>query len=88
VLFDCEPPKPRIERVRVVNMNASTRGQKPSLETRDAYLDRERVKSELKVLLPEDAKEAYRSRHPRQTLKIRAVSFDLVETEVGHASIQ
>src|ERR1700687_3045362 len=61
VLFDCEPPKPRIEAVRVVDMNASNSWAEFAAlfcETREAYLDHERAKSELKGLMPEDAKEA------------------------------
>jgi hypothetical protein len=61
VLFDCEPPKPRIEAVRVVDMGGSnswTEFASLFLRTRDAHLDHERAKTELKVLMPEDAKEA------------------------------
>jgi hypothetical protein len=55
--FDCEPPKPRIEAVRVVDMNASNSWAEFATlfrETRPAHLEHERAKSELKVLLPED----------------------------------
>src|ERR1700730_6629629 len=61
VLFDCEPPKPRIEAVRVVDMNASNSWAEFAAlfcETREAHADHERAKSELKGLMPEDAKEA------------------------------
>jgi hypothetical protein len=86
VLFDCEPPKPRIEGVRVVNMNASNSWTETLyLETRDAHLDRERAKSELKVLY---AKEAIGHGIRAKRSKSGAVSFDLVEMEVSHASVQ
>src|SRR5216683_1045757 len=58
VLFDCEPPKPRIEAVRVVDMNASNSWAEFAglfCETRGAHTDHERAKSELKGLMPEDA---------------------------------
>jgi predicted phage-related endonuclease len=90
-LFDCEPPKPRIEAVRVVDMNASNSwAEFASLfrETHGAHADHERAKSELKVLMPEDAKEAMGHGIRAKRSKSGAVSFDLVEMEVSHASVQ
>ena len=57
-------------------------------ETREAHADRERAKSELKGLMPEDAKEAMGHGIRAKRSKSGAVSFDLVEREVGHASVQ
>jgi predicted phage-related endonuclease len=91
VLFDCEPPKPRIEAVRVVDMNASNSwADFASLfcETRQAHADHERAKSELKALMPEDAKEARGHGIRAKRSKSGAISFDLVEMEAGHASLQ
>jgi hypothetical protein len=91
VLFDCEPPKPRIEAVRVIDMNASNSWAEFAtlyLETRDAHLDHERSKSELKALMPEDAKEAMGHGIRAKRSKSGAVSFDLVDMEVSHASVQ
>jgi predicted phage-related endonuclease len=91
VLFDCEPPKPRIEAVRVVDMNTSNSWSKfASLfcETRNAHADHERAKSELKNLIPEDAKEAVGHGLRAKRSKSGAISFDLVQREAGHASIQ
>jgi predicted phage-related endonuclease len=90
-LFDCEPPKPRIEAVRVVDMNASNSwAEFASLfcETRDAHADHERAKTVLKGLMPEDAKEAMGHGIRAKRSKSGAVSFDLVEMEASHASIQ
>jgi predicted phage-related endonuclease len=90
-LFDCEPPKPRIEAVRVVDMNASNSWAEYAglfCETRNAHADHERAKSELKGLMPEDAKEAIGHGIRAKRSKSGAVSFDLVEMEVGHASVQ
>src|SRR5450759_3095903 len=91
VLFDCEPPKPRIEAVRVVDMNASNSWAEFAglfRDTQDAHTDHERAKSELKALMPEDAKEAMGHGIRAKRSKSGAVSFDLVEMEVGHASVQ
>jgi hypothetical protein len=91
MLFDCEPPKPRIEAVRVVDMNASNSWAEFATlfcQTRAAHADHERAKSELKALMPEDAKEAMGHGIRAKRSKSGAVSFDLVEREVGHASVQ
>src|ERR1700685_827583 len=90
-LFDCEPPKPRIEAVRVVDMNASNSWAEFAglfCDTRKAHAEHERAKSELKGLMPEDAKEAMGHGIRAKRSKSGAVSFDLVEMEVGHASVQ
>jgi predicted phage-related endonuclease len=60
-LFDCEAPKPRIQAVRVVDMNASNfwaEFARLFRDTQQAHADHERAKSEFKGLMPEDAKEA------------------------------
>jgi predicted phage-related endonuclease len=60
-LFGVDPPKPRIEAVRTVDMSASnTWGEFAAVfrNTRQAFLNHERSKAELKALMPEDAKEA------------------------------
>ncbi|MFG3591852.1 YqaJ viral recombinase family protein [Bradyrhizobium sp. RDI18] len=91
VLFDCEPPKPRIEAVRVVDMSASNSWAEFAglfLETREAHTNHERARSELKGLMPEDAKEAMGHGIRARRSKSGAVSFDLVEMEVSRASIQ
>src|SRR2546429_990235 len=90
-LFDCEPPKPRIEAVRVIDMTASNSWAEFAgqfRETRAAYLEHERAKTELKTLMPEDAKEAIGHGIRAKRSKSGAVSFDLVETETAHASLQ
>ena len=60
-LFGIEPPKPRIEAVRVVDMTASNSWAEFAavfLQTRDAHAQHDKAKAELKGLMPEDAKEA------------------------------
>lgn len=89
-LFDCEPPKPRIEAVRVVDMSASNSWAEFAslyLETRKAHLDHERAKTELKVLMPEDAKEAMGHGIRTKRSKSGAVTFDVVDMEGTHASL-
>lgn len=90
-LFDCEPPKPRIEAVRVVDMSASNSWAEFAslyLVTRDAHLQHERAKTELKVLMPEDAKEAMGHGIRAKRSKSGAVTFDLVDVEGTDASLQ
>jgi predicted phage-related endonuclease len=90
-LFDCEPPKPRIEAVRVVDMNASNSWAEFAglfRDTYNAHSDHERAKGELKGLMPEDAKEAMGHGIRAKRSKSGAVSFDLVEMEAAHASVQ
>ena len=90
-MFDCEPPKPRIEAVRVVDMNPSNSWAELAglfCETRKAHADHERAKNELKALVPEDAKEAAGHGVRAKRSKSGAISFDLVQAEDSHASIQ
>jgi len=58
-LFGVEPPRPRIEAVRIVDMSASNSWAEFAgvfRSTRSAFLEHERAKVELKGLIPEDAK--------------------------------
>ena len=91
VLFDCEPPRPRIEAVRVVDMNASNSWAEFAglfCVTRQAHDEHERAKSELRALMPEDAKEAIGHGIRAKRSKSGAISFDLFGTEASHASLQ
>src|SRR5438105_2937124 len=59
-VFGVEPPRAPIEAVRVVDMSASNSWAELAgvfLRTRDAYAEHERAKSDLKGLVPGDAKE-------------------------------
>ena len=92
VLFGIEPPRPRIEAVRIVDMSSSNAWAEFSSvfrRTRDAYLEHEKAKAELKGLMPEDAKEAIGHGVRAKRSKSGAVSFDVVSVEGGsHASLQ
>jgi hypothetical protein len=60
-LFGVEPPKPRIEAIRIVDMASSNAwGEFAAVfvRTREAHLEHERAKAELKSLMPEDAAQA------------------------------
>jgi predicted phage-related endonuclease len=60
-LFGVEPPKPRLEAVRVIDMTSSNAWAEFAAvftRTRQAHLEHEEAKVELKSLVPEDAKEA------------------------------
>jgi len=90
-LINAEPPRPRIEAVRIVDMSASNSwAEFASLfrNTRSAFLDHERAKSELKTLMPEDAREAIGHGVRAKRSKSGAVSFDALETEAIHAPLQ
>ena len=90
-LFGVEPSKPRIEAVRIVDMSASNSWADFAdlfRSTRQAFLDHERSKSELKALMPEDAKEAIGHGVRGKRSKSGAVSFDLLEAEASsHAAL-
>lgn len=90
-LFDAEPPRPRIEAIRIVDMSGSNSWAEFAgvfRGTRAAYLEHERAKSELKALVPEDAKEALGHGIRARRSKAGAVSFDLMDMEVSHAAVQ
>src|SRR5437868_6284496 len=60
-LFGIEPPRPKIEAVRVVDMTASNAWAEFAAlfrRTKQAALEHEQSKGELKALVPEDAREA------------------------------
>ena len=90
-LFGVEPPKPKIEAVRIVDMSASNSWAEFAgifRDTRQAFVQHERSKAELKALIPEDAKEAIGHGIRAKRSKSGAVSFDLLETEAGgHAAL-
>jgi hypothetical protein len=56
--------------------------------TREAYLEHENAKAELKGLMPEDAKEAIGHGIRAKRSKSGAVSFELLNVEASRASVQ
>jgi predicted phage-related endonuclease len=90
-LVNAEPPRPRIDAIRIVDMGSSNSWAEFAAlfrNTRDAFLDHERAKSELKALMPEDAREAIGYGVKAKRSKSGAVSFDVLEMEVAHAAVQ
>jgi predicted phage-related endonuclease len=89
-LINAEPPRPRIEAIRVVDMSSSNSWAEFAAvfrNTRSAFLDHERAKSELKALMPEDAKEAIGHGVKAKRSKSGAVSFDVLETGAAYAPV-
>ena len=87
-LFGVEPPRPRIEAVRIVDMSASNAWAEFAAvfsRTRSAHLEHEQAKAELKCLMPEDAKEAIGHGIRAKRSRSGAVSFDLLAVEGGRA---
>ena len=90
-LINAEPPRPRIEAVRIVDMSSSNSWAEFAAlfrNTRSAFLDHERAKSELKTLMPDDAREAIGHGVKAKRSKSGAVSFDVLEREVTNATVQ
>src|SRR5438105_4041102 len=89
--FGIEPPRPRLEAVRVVDMSGSNSWAEFAAtyrRTRPAFQEHEGAKAELKKLVPEDAKEATGHGLRAKRSKSGAISFDLVEGEVADAPLQ
>ena len=85
-LFGVEPPKPRIEAVRIVDMSSSNVWAEFATifsRTRLAYLEHEQAKAELKSLVPDDAQQAVGHGVRAKRSKSGAVSFDLLSAEGG-----
>jgi putative phage-type endonuclease len=90
-LINAEPPRPRLEAVRIVDMSTSNSWAEFAglfCRTRQAFLEHERAKGELKALMPEDAKEAIGHGVRSKRSKSGAVSFEPLEAEAGHAPVQ
>jgi len=89
-LFGVDPPKPRLEAVRIVDMsssNAWTEFAAIFTRTRQAHLEHEEAKRELKTLMPEDAKEAIGHGVRAKRSKSGAVSFDVLTPEPSDAAV-
>jgi predicted phage-related endonuclease len=90
-LFGVEPPKARIQAVRIVDMSGSNAWAEFASvfhRTREAHLEHENAKSGLKGLMPEDAKEAVGHGIRAKRSRSGAVSFDVLGVEgASHASL-
>lgn len=90
-LFGVEPPRPRLEAVRVIDMSSSNLWAELAatyLRTRSAHGEHELTKAELKKLVPEDAKEAAGHGIKARRSKSGAISFDLQQAGGTDAQLQ
>ena len=90
-LFGVEPPKPRVEAVRIIDMSSSNAWAEFAavfLRTRPSHLEHEAAKAELKGLVPADAKQAIGHGIRAKRSKSGAISFDLLDAEAEHAAGQ
>jgi predicted phage-related endonuclease len=90
-VFGVEPPKPRIEAVRVVDMSTSNAWAEFAdifIRTRDAHLEHEHAKAGLKGLVPDDAQQAIGHGVRAKRSKAGAISFELLKREDGNAAVK
>src|SRR4051812_17314493 len=90
-LFGVEPPRAKIEAVRTVDMSSSNSWAEFAgvfCRTRGAYLAHDAAKTELKKLVPEDAKEAIGHGVRARRSKSNAISFDLVSVDSQPGSLR
>jgi predicted phage-related endonuclease len=89
-LFGIEPPRPRVEAVRTVDMSGSNAWAEFAnlyRVTRAAAIDHDRAKAELKALVPEDAREASGHGLRAKRSKSGAISFEVLAAEASHAAL-
>jgi predicted phage-related endonuclease len=90
-LFGAEPPRARVEAVRIVDMSSSNAWAEFSnvfRRTRETYLEHENARTELKNLMPEDAKEAIGHGIRAKRSKSGAISVDVLSVEIDRAQLQ
>ncbi len=90
-LFGAEPPRPRVEAIRIVDMAASNAWAQLAAifsRTRSAHLEHEGAKAELKSLMPDDAAQAIGHGVRAKRSKSGAISFEVVSAEGSHAPVQ
>jgi hypothetical protein len=82
-LFGVEPPRPRIEAA-----NAWAKFADIFIGTREAHLEHEKAKAELKTLIPEEAQQAIGHGIRAKRSKSGAISFELAKVErESHAAL-
>jgi predicted phage-related endonuclease len=90
-LFGADPPKPRIEAVRIVDMSSSNAWAELAavfIRTRAAHHEHETARDELRSLVPADARQAIGHRLRAKRSKSGAISFELLEVEDSRAALQ
>jgi predicted phage-related endonuclease len=91
VLFGVEAPRPRLEAINIVDMASSNLWAELAatyLRTHAAHSDHEAAKTELKKLVPDDAREAFGHGLRAKRSKSGAISFSPFEMEGTDASLQ
>jgi len=81
-LFGIELPRPRLAAVRIVDMSTSNAWAEFASvfrRTREAFVEHEKSKAELKGLMPEDANEAFGHGIRAKRSKTGAVSFNVID---------
>ena len=90
-LFGLDPPKPRVDAVRIMDMTSSSAWAEFAAafsRTHSAHLEHERAQAELKSLVPDDAHQAIGHGIRAKRSKSGAVSFDLLNVEKRDAAVQ
>jgi len=88
-LFGADPPKPRIDAVRIVDMSSSNAWAELAavfIRTRPAHHEHESAKAELRSLVPADAQQAIGHRLRAKRSKSGAINFDVLDNEDTDAS--
>jgi predicted phage-related endonuclease len=88
--FGVDPPKPRIEAVRMVDMTSSNAWAEFAAifsRTHDAHQEHERAKAELKSLVPDDAQQAIGHGFRARRSKAGAVTVDRLVGGGAHAAL-
>ena len=90
-LFGVETPRPRLGAIRMVDMSASNAWADLAAtfrRTKEAYAEHEAARTELKRLMPLDAREAIGHGIRAKRSKAGAVSFDILDLEAPNAAFQ
>ena len=88
-LFGADPPKPRIEAVRIVDMSSSNAWAELAavfIRTRAAHHEHEAARAELRNLVPPDAQQAIGHRLRAKRSKSGAISFDVLDVDDDDAA--
>jgi hypothetical protein len=89
--FGADPPKPKMQAVRVVDMSTSNAWAEHASvfpATLAAHGQHEQAKAELKALVPEDATEAAGHGLRARRSKAGSISFDVLANGGPHAGLQ
>ena len=83
-LFGVDPPKPRIEAVRIIDTSSSNAWAELAtifIRTRAAHHEHEVVRAELRSLVPADARQATGHGIRAKRSKSGAINFDVLDNE-------